>query len=86
MALAECACVVLQIISGEAYQNGAGGFFFFLLGNDLLHVACVLSDLFTLVNATCEHKLSASVFSQTDSGVKCGVCCGTQSSTVFFGL
>lgn len=58
------ACVVLEITSGKAYQKGAGGFFFFLLGNDLIHVACVLSNIFILVTSTFEHKPSSGVFSQ----------------------
>lgn len=64
--LTECACVFLEITSGKAYQKGAGGFFFFLLGNDLIHVACVLSlsNIFILVTSTFEHKPSSGVFSQ----------------------
>lgn len=62
--LAERACVVLEIKSEKAYQKGAGGFFFFLLGNDLIHVACVLSNIFILVTSTFEHKPSSGVFSQ----------------------
>lgn len=57
-------------------------------GNDLIHVACVLSNTFILVTSTLEHKPSFGVFSQpvTERQWGNGVCCGTQNSTVFFGL